>query len=201
MLFIRTSIITIQAMPKIRFNFPKSVKLVLTLAALLITSACQTLDTASSWPDDLPNRSIFVKDFLQKQNVKSVSPSALEEHLIWIVRFYQGTILYPNGWNRASSKFIESVEGERKKRIVAKKMHELGILIVNEWAQENEVRNIDSTNIVTWGSALKTAAERGNQINFLNSVETDVKALISHRIKSSAINYERYYSEEDYDNF
>lgn len=184
-----------------KINIIKSVKLLFAISVLVVLSACHTIDTSKNWPNDLPDRRIFVNDYLKRHNVKKVDPRVLDNHLIWIIRFYHGTAIYPNGWNHASALLLASVEGEQKKRIVEQKTHNLGILMVNEWAQENGIRNIVNSNIATWGSALRTAAERDDQINFLNKVKMDVEALIARQLKPSDISYERYYPEEQYDNF
>lgn len=164
-------------------------------------SACQTLDTQKHWPDDIPKRSIFVKDFLKKKNLKKADSAILDDHLIWVIRFYHGTVIYPNGWNRASKMLLASVDDEKTKKIVSKKISKLGIRIVNEWAQDNVDRNINSANIATWGSALKTSADRNDQIGFLNKIEADVEDLISRKLSTNDISYSRYYPEDDYDSF
>lgn len=179
----------------------KKKKLFFTIIIAITLSACQTLDTEKHWPDDIPKRSIFVKNFLKKKNIKKADSAVLDDHLIWIIRFYHGTVIYPNGWNRASKMLLASVDGEKNKKIVSRKIHKLGIRIVNEWAQDNVDRNINSANIATWGSALKTSAERNDQLGFLKKIEADVEDLISRKISTNDISYIRYYPEEDYDSF
>jgi len=77
----------------------------------------------------------------------------------------------------------------------------LGIDIANEWAQDNVVRKINSSNVATWGSALRTSAETNDQSSFISDVERDVQLLLSGKLEPSEINYERYYPAEDYDDF
>jgi len=170
---------------------------------LLTLVGCNTLTTASKWPDDLPERQIFVNKYLSNRNIKSSSASDrdIEAHLVWIIRFYKGTVLYPNGWNRVSERFLDSVNVEEDKKKLATRIKSLGILISNEWAQDNTVRRINSTNVAVWGSALRTSAERNDQINYISKVENDVNALIEGTLNSSEITYERYYQAEDYDDF
>jgi len=179
----------------------KNLQKISTLLLLLTLVACKTIPTENKWPSDLPDRHIFVDKYLSNRGIKSSEPKAIENHLVWIVRFYQGTILYPNGWNRASERFLASINESEKKNEVSSKLRSLGISIANEWAQDNDVRRINSSNIATWASALRTSAEQGDQLMYIEKVEHDVKALIDGTLKSSEVNYERYYQSEDYDNF
>lgn len=178
----------------------KSIKISL-LVAVLMLAGCKTLTKEPSWPSNLPDRQIFVDQFLSNRQIESADEKAIDAHLVWIVRFYQGTVLYPNGWNRTSERFLATIDSEQEKQAMTTRLRALGILIANEWAQDNDVRLINSTNVATWGSALRTAAERDDQENYIAKVESDVKALIDGTVKSSEISYERYYQAEDYDNF
>ncbi|MBL4671978.1 MAG: hypothetical protein JKX81_06925 [Arenicella sp.] len=168
---------------------------------LLLLVGCNTLAAKKIWPTNLPERNIFVDAFLDNRQINFAEPEVIEAHLIWIVRFYQGTILYPNGWNRVSERFIASIDKQKVKKRMAKRVQALGILIANEWSQDNGIRRINSTHVATWGSALRTSAERADQSEYITKVEYDVKALIDGSLEPKKIDYERYYPSEDYDNF
>lgn len=176
-------------------------KLTLVYLTVLVLAGCQTINTEHNWPENMPDRKLFVDSFLAKQGNVTVTKRRIEEHLIWIKRFYQGTIIYPNGWNRATLRFAATVNDIAAREDVERRMYELGIKISNEWAQDNRVRKIDNNAIAVWGEALRTAAKRSEQQQFIGKVELDVDALLSGKIKSKDINYERYYPEDDYDNF
>ena len=179
----------------------KNLQKISTILILLTLVGCKTLTTAPAWPSDLPERQIFVDKYLSNRQVKTESPKVIEAHLSWIIRFYQGTVLYPNGWNRVSKRFLASIESPEDREEIAVRIRSLGILIANEWAQDNDVRRINSSHVATWGSALRTSAEQNDQKNYITKVERDVNALIDGTVKSSEISYERYYQSEDYDNF
>jgi len=179
----------------------KQYRLLFLLLLLIALTACKTTNTNSRWPSDLPDRQIFVECYMKKSGMAEVGQQALEAHLIWIKRFYQGTILYRNGWNNASTMFLDTVDSEIVKAELKLRMRELGIAISCEWAQDNESRNIDSSNIAVWGSAMSTAASINDHEVFVSKVERDVAKLISGALQRSEIEYERYYPEEDYDNF
>lgn len=170
------------------------------LLAFCLT-ACQSLTSTKDWPDNLPARKNFVNAYYQKRNVSKVDDRVMNEHLGWIIRFYQGTVIYPNGWTRVSNLFLDSIPNGSRRIEMQRRLEKLGIEIANEWAQDNAFRNINSSNMITWGSALRTAAERGDQENFVTQVETDVQALVARKLAAKAISYERYYPEQDYDDF
>jgi len=179
----------------------RKLRLSLVMLIALFMAACATKSSDENWPSDLPERKLFVDAYLENRNIDEASSAAIENHLVWIIRFYQGTVLYPNGWNRVSDRFLASIENTKAKAAMKQRLEKLGVRIANEWAQDNDVRLINSTNVATWGSALRTAAETNDQINFVIAVEKDVELLIEGLLQSNEIEYQRYYPEEDYDNF
>ena len=179
----------------------KLIHLARLIALTFFLTACQTITTSNEWPDDVPARKIFVNAYYQKRNVTKVEDKVMNQHLSWIIRFYQGTVIYPNGWNKVSQLFLDSMPNDEHRKKMEQRIYKLGIDIANEWAQDNQFRNINSSNMVTWGSALRTAAERQDHDNFISQVESDVRDLISRKLSSQSINYERYYPDQDYDDF
>ena len=179
----------------------KTLQLLVTILIFASLTACKTLVSSPNWPDDVPDRQIFVDKYLSNRDIKSASSDEIEAHLVWIVRFYKGTVLYPNGWNRISERFLDSIESPKDSQEMSLRLKSLGISIANEWAQDNGIRRINSSNVSVWGSALRTSAERDDQINYVSKVEADVDALINGTLKSNEINYERYYQAEDFDDF
>jgi len=182
-------------------NINSTLKLLILLPVVLSLSACQTYDLKQQWPPEMPERQLFVSGYLMKRNLSSVSDEQIEYHLGWVKKFYQGTTLYPNGWLRASSRDINSIQNTDLRKQVSDRMVDLGVDIANEWAQENGVRKINSTNIATWGSAMRTAATRNEQLEFLKKVEKDVQSLVSGELLSKSIDYDRYFTDESFDDF
>ncbi len=168
---------------------------------LLVLSGCNTVINDNNWPSDIPSKKVFVDGYLNNRNIGSADPKVLDTHLSWIVRFYKGTVLYPNGWNRVSERFLASIDTAKNKKEMATRLRSLGVSIANEWAQDNNVRKINSANVAVWGSALRTSAERNDQQDYISKIEQDVKALIDGTLRANEISYERYYQSEDYDNF
>lgn len=100
-----------------------------------------------------------------------------------------------------SELLVESLPKEDERQEAAARLANLGERISVEWAQDNHVRNIDSSNVAIWGNALKTSAEKMEQLEFISQVEQDVEDLIARRLDPSEIQRERYYPPDDYDNF
>jgi len=169
--------------------------------AISLLSACQTYRYTDPWPAELPARKVFIDGYLKKRNKETATEAELAYHLSWIKKFYQGTTLYPNGWLTASERYIASIEDSDDKKKVRQRLHILGKDIANEWAQDNEIRLINSTAIATWASAMRTAAETGQQLSFLDKVEKDVQSLINKTINVRDIKYENYFAEESFDDF
>ena len=170
-------------------------------ALMMFLSACQTYKLDDGWPDELPNQKLFIDGYLKKRGLGTATDQQLSSHLGWIKKFYQGTTLYPNGWLNVSSRFVATIDNNDDQKIISRRLEKLGVVIANEWAQDNDIRLINSSNMVTWASAMRTAAENGTQTEFVNKVEQDVLSLLEGKINARDINYERYFEEEVYDDF
>lgn len=96
---------------------------------------------------------------------------------------------------------IDSLDEEVDTAVVERRMYDLGIDISVEWAQDNRFRNIDSSAIAVWGNALRTAAEKKEQLVFIGKIERDVAALLAKQLAAKDIVQERYYPVEDFDDF
>ena len=163
-------------------------------------AACSIHTDFEHWPADIPHRKLFVDAFNRQQAANNAHEN-LASHLRWIKRFYHGTVVYPMGWNRMTEILLNMVEPAEQHEKIKTRMHELGIRISIEWAQDNSVRKINSMAVATWGDALRTASELNQQSKFITKVEQDVEALINDRLELKQIKRERYYPPEDYDNF
>lgn len=170
------------------------------LLSLLFVSGCATLTDKQNWPEDLPPRVNFVEAW-QKQSQAGTNNASLNEHLTWILRFYQGSVLYPVGWNDMKMKVVASIPDQAQAKQAADKLDQLGLDISIEWAQNNADRKIDSGAIAVWGNALRTSIEENEQLGFIKIIEKDVDSLLNGNLVVDQIKRERYYPEEDYDNF
>ncbi|MEM7360616.1 MAG: hypothetical protein AAF431_16105 [Pseudomonadota bacterium] len=159
-----------------------------------------TPPTAERWPESMPPRAIFVEAH-ERQQAANTNQNSLNSHLTWIKRFYLGSIIYPLGWNRMTEILLDTVEQDEVINELMDRMYQLGVTICVEWAQDNDKRLIDSAAIAVWGNALRTAADLGEQLEFVGKVEQDVAGLLAGELSLQEIKRERYYPPEDYDNF
>ena len=179
---------------------------ILILWTVLVLSACQTSNLLMDWPADVPDRQIFIDGYYTKRGISSASNTELNRHLGWIVKFYQGTLIYPTGWNNVSERFLASVNDDAARAMLKKRIHFLGIKIANEWAQSNRIRLIDNSAILAWGNGLRSAAERMEQEQYISKVEKDVDLLLNEAITTKDISFERYFpletgDDENFDDF
>ena len=183
------------------FAMPSFIKLLILCLISISLSACNTIRTNDDWPTNIPNRKIFV-DAYHHQVTQGTNTSDLNTHLTWVKRFYRGLSIYP-GWNDMSKLVLESLSDEPTdvQRNTAQRLSDLGEKICIEWAQSNDSRNIDSANINTWGVALRKSVKQKQIFPFLAQVEKDVDALIARELDIRAITSDRYYPDEDYDDF
>lgn len=180
------------------FRLVRDLVFSLTIAALI--TGCATTSTLNNWPKDLPARSIFADAFAQ-QSLSGTNSNTLEPHLVWIMRFYQGSALYPLGWIRMTQILTDSLDEGIDTNLLKSRMYNLGLNISIEWAQDNRFRKIDSAAISVWGNALRTAAGQNEQLAFVDKIEKDVSALLIKELAAKDIVQERYYPVEDFDDF
>ena len=175
-------------------------RLTIILSILVVLSACQTLNSQNNWPKDVPDRQLFVNAYKQQTGLPAIG-SALEKHLLWVKRFYKGSVIYPVGWNKMTEMLLDSLEENNDFPDAKQRIDALGKRICIEWAQDNSIAKIRSSNIAVWGAALRKAVKNQQQKSSIEKVERDVEALISGQLTSKEINQARYYPTEDYDDF
>ncbi len=170
------------------------------MLCIMQLSACIVHKPSNYWPEELPAKTLFVDAFLV-QKANNTNSDNINNHLVWIKRFYQGSFIYSLGWIRMTEILLETVNDAKHHTNLKNRMHDLGLAICIEWTQDNSARKIDSKAIAVWGNALRTASELNQQSSFVNLVENDVAALLNGTLDKKQIYRERYYPIEDYDNF
>lgn len=179
--------------PKI---FMKLIRLILLHTILLTLIGCQTIHLDDPWPTNMPAKDRFVQDYLSKFD-SPPTDKEMEVQMSWVVKFYQGTPVYPGGWLKVSEQFVDTITEPVRKKEVAGKLEDLGIQISNEWSRANNVRLINNRNIVVWGNGLRTASERDEHELYLMKVERDVSDILGKKLLAKEIDYERYYPNRD----
>ena len=167
--------------------------------SLALLQSCTTLPSDNDWPSDLPAKSIFVES-CQKKN-GCATDNQTKDHLQWIKRFYQGSILYPTGWHEISERLLATLNNNEIVLNTSQRLDKLGLKIVLEWAQDNRVRLINSKLLSIWGNALARSTENNSQIEFITQIEKDVDQILLGTLSAEEISSDRYYPVEDYDNF
>jgi len=76
-----------------------------------------------------------------------------EEYQDWIRKFYEGNFLI-KGWDGTQKELLDALP-EHKRPEFETLLSELGELIGKEWARDNSVRKIDSSDLQRWGGRLK----------------------------------------------
>lgn len=163
------------------------------------TPSVEHVDTHAGqvlWPKNLPNAKYFINYFEENHEGND-----LQNHLDWIKQFYAGVPLVTMGWLDMSQTLEASIDDPMDRQYVSRQLRDIGIRVANEWAQENHLRNISTTNLAIWGSVLRESAQRNEQREAVTNIESDIDQLISRELSSNDISYERYYQRREYDNF
>lgn len=147
------------------------------------------------WPAQLPPQSYF--EDIYRQDVINAKKQALDQYLTWVIRFYQGSEIYPNGWNVVTRDVLLSLKSPEAARDVETEMADIGLLIAGEWAKNNETRQINTRHVSIWGNAVLKSIEHGETKAIIDRVQGDVEDLLANRISASVITENRFYSEED----
>lgn len=163
---------------------------IISLQGCAISTVNQTV-----WPTELPPQSYFEDQY--GQDAINANYQAIDQYLIWVMRFYQGWELYPNGWNKVTDDLLFSIKEPEIAQEIEEKMTEIGLLISGEWAKNNETRMINTRHVSIWGNALLKSIEQGETMAIINRVHDDVEDLLAKRISASVITENRFYSEED----
>lgn len=149
----------------------------------------------STWPEDLPPRAYFLKQYQQDTVNKNIQNQ--EEYLTWIIRFYKGWELYPSGWNNITQEVLLKLKNRQAANKVKVKMERLGLLISEEWAKNNKTRIINTRHVSVWGSALLKSLDHDETLQLIDRVSMDIDNLLAHKIAVDAIAADRYYAQDE----
>lgn len=165
-----------------------------------LVSACSTINSRQEgWPPELPPRDYFVTYYNQDQEHQKVSP--LDTYLLWIRRFYEGWTLYPNGWLKTTNKLVNTVETSDSQIEARDKMMTIGRLVSAEWAKDDAYRIINTRMLSIWGGALQESINQEDQLPLVTRVLEDVNGLLSNQLSADIITAERYYADDEEDDF
>jgi len=167
----------------------------LTVAVLLTTmlvAACGRAPVQDiDWPDELPSLRHYQEAYARDRDNQETQPQS--DYLKWVLRFYRGWDLYPDGWQSTSRDILFGVDAPAQKKRLEAKLAELGRLISTEWAKNSPNRAIRSRELSIWGQALLKSVNKDEEEHLVDQITDDVKALLSERIDPVDINLKRYY--------
>lgn len=161
----------------------------LLLATLLVSLASCASLRARNWPEDIPDREVFVASYLEDERNQAVQPR--DEYLGWIVSFYQGTVVYPRGWLDIEEQLLERIPAEQREELDSK-LEELGIAIGAEWAKLNDARVIDNRMLALWGSIMQLAQVDRKEMDAVELIASDVARLHAGELRKQDVVESRY---------
>ena len=77
----------------------------------------------------------------------------------WYKKFYDGSFLV-QGWKSRIKEILQGLSPEEK-REMGEQLENLGKKIGMEWARDNAVRKIDTSQLQQWGKNLQKAGQKG----------------------------------------
>lgn len=171
----------------------------LVLVSLLSTCAGLRDGTKGEWPEGLPPAGFFVSAY--ETDTSNHELQTQREYLYWVRRFYEGTALYPTGWNDLTADILAETHDpdlafERKQ-----KLHRLGRVIAAEWSKDSAVNRVESYHLAVWGGAAGRAIEVGNVDETLQKISDDVQKLLKQALPPEVITEYRYHPEDPEDEF
>lgn len=172
------------------------------LAPVIISllSACSSLrDSSSEWPEGLPPARFFISAY--EKDTTNHQHQSLQQYLYWVRRFYEGTTLYPNGWNDLTADVLSQAPDPELAAQRKQKLYQLGLAIAAEWSKASVVNRVESPHLAVWGVAAGRAVEEDNVDETLQKISEDVQKLLSLELPPNTITEDRYHPEDPDDEF
>lgn len=169
----------------------------LVLVLALCTCACanpKKISTEDSWPQNIPALAHY--QGLYSDDTYNQAVQSQDDYLLWVVRFYKGWSGFTRGWLDVSEDLIDGVESDRQ-AIVKQKLVAMGKQVSGEWAKKSDQRLIYTKTLSIWGDALNEAIYAGQIEPVIDSITTDVAAMLSRQLHADAISLQRYFPNLD----
>lgn len=186
-------------------NFAKAV---IAFCLVVLCVSCTTTQQARlDWPEQLPERAHYVA--LYEEDKANQEVQTQDEYLKWVKRFYRGWALSPYSWDWLVENALEQAALEDREELGAL-LASIGWRVSGEWAKDSKYRSINSSNLMTWGDALKLALRRGEYLDLVQRISVDVDSMLAYELHADAISFDRYFppnnnvvaaDERDYDSF
>lgn len=174
-----------------------SLRVFLIVLTFMLSSCASYPKVVSSWSSALPPVDIFLSEY--ESDIENQAEQSVKVYLTWIKRFYEGWVVYDNGWLNMSVELTSRVEDPSERQKVQEKIHELGLMIAPEWAKEKSNRYIKTKAVAAWGDSLLEALSRGDVMSLMESVVLDIERMKQGQLSSDDIRIERYFPDVEID--
>lgn len=156
---------------------------------LLCCALLQSCINLNKWPEDIPERALFIDAY--EQDIENQQVQDRDEYLTWVLRFYVGWGPMAMGWNDMTQAVMDGLDGELYQEAESRRDY-LGLLISAEWAKANDVRNIDTAMLSLWGAVMVSVPDATQRIAALDLLIADAQALLDAELFPDQINDQRY---------
>ena len=154
--------------------------------------------TEDDWPVEIPPRELFVQVY--ENDAANQEVQSRKDYLVWVRRFYQGWVVYSNGWLKMSQDLVEELPMDQR-AAANNRIAEIGLKIAPEWAKEKKDRYIFTDMVAVWGEGLLEALNRGDVFQYMELVEQDLELLKQRKIARQDIFLQRYFPDIQTDSF
>lgn len=165
-------------------------KSVFSFFCVVLLSACGGLRSPEvAWPENLPPQQYFRMVYAADEANHALQSEA--DYLRWVVRFYEGSMAMPTGWNDIT-RSLQSGLDKAGQEALEEKRRRLGLLISAEWAKDNRVRMVDTGMLSLWGDVMQALPEPQQRLAALDAIIDDVQELRAEELEPAAIDAARY---------
>jgi hypothetical protein len=170
-------------------------------ALLFWLAGCAGLqnNTVGEWPAGLPGADIFVEVY--ERDARNQEHQSLERYLYWVRGFYEGTPLYPRGWNDISADIVAASNDPESARELERKLFTLGRDIAAEWSKSRNVNRVKTGHLGVWGAAAERSVAEQNIDETLQKITDDLQGLLNQDLLAGDITAGRYHPQEPDDWF
>lgn len=158
------------------------------LLALLMLLSCVSTPRAV-WPPSLPEQTQFIATY--RADASNMARQTEPEYLDWIRNFYQGSRLYPTGWEDIEQLVLARTAATERGAIAAD-LRRLGIAIAGEWAKDNGLRLIDNRLLSLWGYLLQITPDSAGLSQSIAVIDADIAQVLARRLAPGDVTESRY---------
>lgn len=105
----------------------------------------------------------------------NAAKQSLKEYLEWVRTFYEGKRFPPvSGWRGRETEILARLTDAQRAH-VAQPLAHVGRLLAAEWAKDNAVRKVSTSDLQAWGARFKDAKSADALLAALHEVEAEIK--------------------------